>query len=80
MSKEKIGFIGLGKMGRPMASNLAGQGYNVQAYDVRPEAAEDLEESGVAWGGSVSNVSEKSSVNNCSLNTFNAVLGKLKYI
>ena len=62
MSKEKIGFIGLGKMGRPMASNLAGQGYNVQAYDVRPEAAEDLEESGVAWGGSVSNVSEKSSV------------------
>ncbi len=29
-----VGFIGLGKMGAPMATRLAGAGYQVQGYDV----------------------------------------------
>ena len=32
----KIGFIGLGAMGRPMAANLQRAGHAVQAYDLRP--------------------------------------------
>lgn len=35
---EKIGFVGLGIMGRPMALNLAKAGYEVHAFDVFPEA------------------------------------------
>jgi 3-hydroxyisobutyrate dehydrogenase len=32
----RIGFIGLGAMGRPMAANLARAGHALQAYDLRP--------------------------------------------
>ena len=35
---ETIGFIGLGAMGRPMASNLIKNGFQLWAYDQRPEA------------------------------------------
>ena len=31
---SKIGFIGLGIMGRPMATNLLTAGYEVHAFDV----------------------------------------------
>ena len=31
----KIGFIGLGAMGRPMAANLQRAGHALQVYDVR---------------------------------------------
>ncbi len=34
MSGERIAFIGLGNMGRPMASNLVKRGYNVTGFDV----------------------------------------------
>lgn len=32
----KIGFVGVGTMGAPMATNLAGAGYKVLAYDIDP--------------------------------------------
>jgi 3-hydroxyisobutyrate dehydrogenase-like beta-hydroxyacid dehydrogenase len=32
----KIAFVGLGAMGRPMASNLQRAGHELQAYDLRP--------------------------------------------
>ena len=35
---KKIGFIGLGNMGGPMASNLMKAGYEVTAFDLVPEA------------------------------------------
>jgi 3-hydroxyisobutyrate dehydrogenase-like beta-hydroxyacid dehydrogenase len=38
MSKGEIGFVGLGRMGFPMARNLARAGYQVHAHDVAPEA------------------------------------------
>jgi 3-hydroxyisobutyrate dehydrogenase-like beta-hydroxyacid dehydrogenase len=59
---ERIGFIGLGLMGRPMAVNLAAKGYTVQAYDVRPEAADGLDADRVTWGGSIQRIAETSSV------------------
>jgi 3-hydroxyisobutyrate dehydrogenase-like beta-hydroxyacid dehydrogenase len=33
-----VGFVGLGKMGTPMATRLAGAGYRVQGYDVSEQA------------------------------------------
>ncbi|MDO4291945.1 MAG: 2-hydroxy-3-oxopropionate reductase [Eubacteriales bacterium] len=42
----KIGFIGLGIMGRPMALNLIRAGYELCVCDVVPEAVKKLEEAG----------------------------------
>jgi 3-hydroxyisobutyrate dehydrogenase-like beta-hydroxyacid dehydrogenase len=41
-----IGFIGLGNMGRPMASRLLDAGYALTVYDVRREATEALQAKG----------------------------------
>ena len=38
MSTREIGFIGLGRMGFPMARNLASKGYTVHVFDVAPGA------------------------------------------
>ncbi len=37
----RIGFIGIGVMGREMSINLLKAGYDVIVYDIRPEALED---------------------------------------
>nr|WP_299962643.1 3-hydroxyisobutyrate dehydrogenase [uncultured Roseobacter sp.] len=42
MSKGKIGFIGLGNMGAPMAQNLARAGYDVIGFDTVVETVPDL--------------------------------------
>ena len=34
----RIGFIGVGTMGLPMAKNLVKKGFAVTAYDLNPEA------------------------------------------
>jgi 3-hydroxyisobutyrate dehydrogenase-like beta-hydroxyacid dehydrogenase len=39
MAKGEVGFIGLGRMGFPMARNLAAAGWAVHAHDVSQEAA-----------------------------------------
>lgn len=39
---KKIGFIGLGAMGYPMASNLLNAGYELYVCDVNPEATQGL--------------------------------------
>lgn len=38
----KIGFIGLGNMGRPMAKNLIQAGYSLSVYDIVEAAVEEL--------------------------------------
>ena len=39
---ERIGFIGLGIMGAPMASNLCKAGYPPAVYDLNPTAVQRL--------------------------------------
>ena len=34
---KKIGFVGIGNMGAPMAGHLVKKGYDVTVYDIRPE-------------------------------------------
>ena len=42
MGNKKIGFIGLGAMGRPMARNLLEAGYLLTVYDLNAAAVADL--------------------------------------
>ena len=39
---ERVGFIGLGRMGRPMASNLRRKGFPVVAHDINRDAVAEL--------------------------------------
>jgi 4-hydroxybutyrate dehydrogenase/sulfolactaldehyde 3-reductase len=59
---DLIGFVGLGKMGRPMASNLCRKGNRLVVYDVTPEPCRALAELGAAVGKSVADVAEKSDI------------------
>ena len=59
----KVGFVGLGIMGRPMCLNLLKAGYEVTAYD--PFAAKALDEvvaAGAVRGTSNADVASKSDV------------------
>ncbi len=40
--KQRIGFIGLGIMGRHMASHLIDAGYELSVYDIRSEVVDEL--------------------------------------
>lgn len=45
----KIGFIGLGAMGAPMAANLLRAGHALRVHDVRRDAAAALTQAGAVW-------------------------------
>jgi 3-hydroxyisobutyrate dehydrogenase-like beta-hydroxyacid dehydrogenase len=49
----KIGFVGAGRMGRPMAGRLAAAGHDVTVLARRPEARETAEADGLAWADTV---------------------------
>lgn len=55
---ERIGFIGLGIMGKPMAKNLLKAGYEVRVYNRSKEAMEELAAEGAALGASPKDVAE----------------------
>ncbi|MCX7011249.1 MAG: NAD(P)-dependent oxidoreductase [Candidatus Sumerlaeota bacterium] len=46
MTIQKIGFVGLGAMGRPMALRLLQAGYDLAVFDVREEAMEEFARGG----------------------------------
>jgi len=48
----KIGFIGTGNMGNPMAANLVKAGHQLTVHDLRREAATNLLEMGANWADS----------------------------
>ena len=48
----KVGFIGLGNMGNPMAANVLTAGYDMTVYDIRWEKGENLEAGGATRGSS----------------------------
>ncbi len=56
---KKIGFIGLGIMGKPMARNLLKAGYPLTVYDIVPDKAEEVVEAGAKAGSSSKDVAEK---------------------
>src|SRR3990170_6098035 len=56
--KSKLGFIGLGIMGKPMARNLMKAGYPIIVYDIRPESVEELRKEGAGGASSCKEVAE----------------------
>jgi 3-hydroxyisobutyrate dehydrogenase len=58
----KVGFIGLGTMGRHMAANLQKAGHELVVHDVRREAAESHVKEGARWADSPRAVAEASDV------------------
>lgn len=52
----KVGFIGLGTMGRNAALNVASKGFQMVVYDVRPEATTPLVEHGAKKAGNPAEV------------------------
>lgn len=59
---KKIGFIGLGIMGRPMAKNLVKAGYALIVYDRNEAAVKELVDFGASRAGSSKEVAEVSDV------------------
>ncbi len=57
-----VGFIGLGTMGRHMASNLIKGGHKLVVYDIRPEAAAPHLQAGAQWAASPKAVAEASDI------------------
>jgi len=49
----KIGFIGLGNMGGPMAGNLVKAGHSVKGFDLVPASVKAAEKAGVTAAGSI---------------------------
>lgn len=49
----KIGFIGLGEMGKGMAKNLVTRGYDLTVYDVRQVLVKELEQLGAKGASSI---------------------------
>jgi len=62
MAMKKMGFIGLGIMGKPMAMNLLKAGYQLTVYDIRPEPVKEVVAAGAAQGRCSEDVAEKSEV------------------
>ena len=44
----RIGFVGLGAMGAPMAARLVAAGHQVRGFDLRAEALRGIDAKGVA--------------------------------
>ena len=59
---KKIGFIGLGIMGRPMAKNLLKAGFSLVVYDLNKEAVADVVKAGAASARSSRDVAQSTEV------------------
>ena len=59
---ERIGFVGLGIMGKPMAKNLVKAGYDLTVYNRSPKAVSELEQQGARAGLSSADVASKSDI------------------
>lgn len=54
----KVGFIGLGIMGKPMAKNLLKAGYELIVYDLVKEAVAEVGAAGAAMAGEIREITE----------------------
>lgn len=59
---KKIGFIGIGIMGKPMAKNLIDAGYKLIAYDIVEKALDEIVAYGTERGSSPKDIAENSEI------------------
>ena len=62
MSNERIGFVGLGMMGLPMAKNLVEAGYTVTVFDLDAEAIEEAQGFGASPASTGAEVAAQSDI------------------
>lgn len=62
MTGQKIGFIGLGNIGKPMAMNLVRRGFAITAFDIRSEPLEELRTLGAGVADSPGDMAEKNDI------------------
>src|SRR6056297_1168837 len=58
LMSDRIGFIGLGSMGKPMALNLAAAGYDLLVFDSNPNALQALVDAGATAAASVKDLAD----------------------
>jgi len=69
---DRIGFIGLGQIGVPMADRLLQAGYRLAVFDIRPEAAHPLARAGADIMASPQEVADHCGIVCLSLLTLNS--------
>jgi 3-hydroxyisobutyrate dehydrogenase-like beta-hydroxyacid dehydrogenase len=57
----RVGFIGLGNIGFPMAKRVLDAGHEVIVHDVRAEAAQPLIDAGATWSGTPAELATETS-------------------
>ena len=57
-----VGFIGVGNMGNPMASNVLKAGFPMTVFDKHPPAMENLVSGGAKRGASARDLVDKSDI------------------
>jgi 3-hydroxyisobutyrate dehydrogenase len=57
-----VGFIGVGNMGNPMASNILKNGFKMKVFDLSPKAVENLVQAGAQRAASAREVVEGSEI------------------
>ncbi|MEM7025105.1 MAG: NAD(P)-dependent oxidoreductase [Pseudomonadota bacterium] len=60
--KQKVGFVGLGTIGRPMATNIVKKGYPLTVFDLNQAAVASLIEVGAEGRGTSAEVAQASDV------------------
>ena len=65
MEKATIGWIGLGKLGLPIAARLAGAGHRVTGYDMSADRLAAAQEQGIAPAASVAEAAGQDIVFSC---------------
>lgn len=58
-SVKRVGFIGTGVMGLPMAQNLIKGGYDVTAFDINPDALQTIRQDGGSVADSATDAASK---------------------
>jgi len=59
---SRIGFVGVGTMGAPMARNIAKGGHAVRAYDVNKKAVEGLADAGITPAASAADAARHADI------------------
>src|SRR5690606_19845633 len=62
MSAQTLGFVGVGRMGGPMANRLLDAGHSLAIYDTNPAALAPLAARGATVAGSAAEVASKAKV------------------
>jgi 3-hydroxyisobutyrate dehydrogenase-like beta-hydroxyacid dehydrogenase len=59
---QRVGFVGLGRMGQPFASNIVRAGFDLIVYDLRPEPIGELAKLGAKAAGSAREVAQNADI------------------